>query len=187
MTPQRILLIGCGGAGKSTLAREMGRRTNLPVVHLDRLYWRPGWVKTEATEWNRVLEEALSADQWIMDGNYGGTLPLRFQACDAVVFLDLPRWLCFGRVLKRRVAAFWRTRQDAAVGCPDRLTWQFLVWDLGLPSSAPARDSGKTFTAQVVQADIYFAINCRGAAVSEYAAASAFQRCCLISNFEVQH
>ncbi len=128
MTPHRILVIGCGGAGKSTLAREMGRRTNLPVVDLDQLYWRPGWVKTEATEWNRVLEEALSADQWIMDGNYGGTLSLRFQACDAVVFLDLPRWLCFGRVLKRRVAAFWRTRQDAAVGCPDRLTWQFLMW-----------------------------------------------------------
>ena len=128
MTPQRILVIGCGGAGKSTLAREMERRTYLPVVHLDRLYWRPGWVKAQATEWNRVLEEALSADQWIMDGNYGGTLRLRFQACDAVVFLDLPRWWCFVRVLKRRVAAFWRTRQDAAVGCPDRLTWQFLVW-----------------------------------------------------------
>ena len=128
MTPQRVLVIGCGGAGKSMFARAMGRRTSLPVVHLDQLYWQPGWVKTESTEWNRVVEEALSADCWIMDGNYGGTLARRFQACDAVVFLDLPRWRCIARVLKRRVAALWRAREDAAPGCPDRLTWQFVVW-----------------------------------------------------------
>ena len=128
MKPQRVLVIGCGGAGKSTFSREMGRRTSLPVVHLDQLYWHPGWVKTEPAEWNQVVEEALSADRWIMDGNYGGTLALRFQVCDTVVFLDFPRWSCFARVLKRRVVAFWRAREDAAVGCPDRLTWQFLVW-----------------------------------------------------------
>ena len=43
---RRALVIGSGGAGKSTLARELGARAGLPVVHLDRLYWRPGWTKT---------------------------------------------------------------------------------------------------------------------------------------------
>ena len=54
---RRVLVIGCGGAGKSTFARELGARTGLPVVHLDRLYWKPGWVPTPPGEWELVVRE----------------------------------------------------------------------------------------------------------------------------------
>ncbi len=147
MTPQRILVIGCGGAGKSAFAREMGRRTNLPVVHLDRLYWRPGWVKTEATEWNRVVKEALSADQWIMDGNYGGTLSLRFQACDAVVFLDLPPLVVFRSGAQTAGCGVLANTAGCRGWVPGPFDVAVSGVDLELPSSAPARDSGKTYTA----------------------------------------
>ena len=54
---KRILILGCGGAGKSTLARRLGAATGLPVVHLDGLYWQPGWLKTELPDkWEYYLD-----------------------------------------------------------------------------------------------------------------------------------
>jgi adenylate kinase family enzyme len=70
--------VGSGGAGKTTFARELARRTGLPVVHLDHLYWKPGWVETPRDEWRMVQDERLTATEWIADGNYSGTFNVRF-------------------------------------------------------------------------------------------------------------
>jgi adenylate kinase family enzyme len=125
---RRVLVIGSGGAGKSTLAAQLGARLGLPVVHLDALYWRPGWVPTPEAEWRGVVAGLAAGESWIMDGNYGGTLDLRLAACDAVVFLDLPRWLCVARVLRRWARYAGRPRPDMAPGCPERLRVEFLRW-----------------------------------------------------------
>ena len=71
---RRIAIIGTGGAGKTTLALELGRRLGIPVVHLDRVFWRPGWVGPAADEWRETHRAALAADAWIADGNYGSTM-----------------------------------------------------------------------------------------------------------------
>ncbi|MDQ3948863.1 MAG: AAA family ATPase, partial [Gemmatimonadota bacterium] len=113
---------------KSTLAREIAARLGLPVVHLDALYWHPGWRPTEASDWNRVVAQLVAAPQWVIDGNYGGTLDLRLERCDTVVFLDLPRVVCMWRLLKRQLAFRGRSRPDVAPGCPERLGWEFLRW-----------------------------------------------------------
>ena len=125
---RRILVIGSGGAGKSTLATELGARLGLPVVHLDALYWHAGWVETPAAEWRAVVTELVTRDAWVMDGNYGGTLDLRLPACDTVVLLDLPRVVCLWRVLRRWLRYAGRTRPDMAPGCPEQLTWEFVRW-----------------------------------------------------------
>lgn len=124
----KVLVIGSGGAGKSTLAAHLGERTGLPVVHLDALYWRAGWVETSKHEWTRTVEALVERDAWIMDGNYEGTLDLRLAACDTVVFLDTPRLVCLWRVIKRRVRFHRRTRPDMTEGCGERLTWEFVRW-----------------------------------------------------------
>ena len=74
---KRILILGCGGAGKSTLARRLGAATGLPVVHLDGLYWQPGWVAMERAAWRRTVENEIAKDAWIIDGNFGSSLELR--------------------------------------------------------------------------------------------------------------
>jgi len=125
---QRILVIGSGGAGKSTVAREIASRLRLPLIHLDSLYWQPGWRATEKTAWEGVVRELIAGPSWVMDGNYGGTLDIRIERCDTVVFLDAPRVVCLWRVLKRRLYFHSRRRPDIAPGCPEQLTWEFLRW-----------------------------------------------------------
>jgi adenylate kinase family enzyme len=130
---RRVLIIGSGGAGKSTFASQLGERTGLPVVHLDALFWRAGWRETPREEWAARVEELIAADAWIMDGNYGGTMERRLAACDTVVFLDFPRALCLWRVIKRRAKFRGRSRPDVAEGCEERLTLEFVRWVWGYP------------------------------------------------------
>jgi adenylate kinase family enzyme len=125
---KRILVIGCGGAGKSTFARELGALLELPVIHLDRYYWKPAWQATPTDEWNVLVAELADQDEWIMDGNYGGSLSTRLKRCDAVVFFDFPRLNCLWGVVKRRLATGRRTKSDMAEGCPERITMAFVRW-----------------------------------------------------------
>ena len=67
--------------------------TGLPLIHLDNEFWNPNWEKTPRDEWIKKQETAVVNDQWIMDGNYNGTLGLRF-AADSVIFLDISRIRC---------------------------------------------------------------------------------------------
>jgi adenylate kinase family enzyme len=125
---ERIMVIGSGGSGKSTLARKIGAALGIEVIHLDALYWRPGWVETPREQWEAIQRVLVSRDRWVMDGNYGGTLEIRLNAADTVVFLDLPRELCLWRIVSRRLRYAGRSRPDMAPGCEERLTWEFIRW-----------------------------------------------------------
>jgi adenylate kinase family enzyme len=130
---RKVLVIGSGGAGKSTFARRLGELLELEVIHLDSIYWSPGWVEMEKPEWQSKVEELLSRSAWIMDGNYSGTLAIRLEACDTVIFLDISRLVCLWRLLKRAALYRDRRRPDMAEGCPEKLDWKFLRWVWGYP------------------------------------------------------
>jgi adenylate kinase family enzyme len=125
---KRVLIIGSGGAGKSTLARRLGEATGIEVVHLDVLHWRPGWTEAPKAEFLQAVEEALKKDAWIMDGNFGGTMEMRLKACDTVIFLDFPRAVCLYRVIKRRLTYRKRHRPDMSEGCNEKIDYEFLHW-----------------------------------------------------------
>lgn len=127
---RKLLLIGPGGAGKSTLATQLGERLGLPVIHLDALYWRPGWTEPSRDEWRATLATLLAQDAWVMDGNFGGTLDQRLAAADTAILLDLPPLLCAWRVLRRRWRYRGRHRPDMTPGCPEKLDLGFLAWIL---------------------------------------------------------
>ena len=74
---ERIVIIGCGGAGKSTLARQLGEKLNIPVVHLDKLWWKPNWVESSREEFDAKLARELAKPRWIMDGNFNRPKPER--------------------------------------------------------------------------------------------------------------
>ncbi|MGH7177705.1 MAG: AAA family ATPase [Tepidisphaeraceae bacterium] len=127
----RVLVLGPCGAGKSMFAARLGAITRLPVIHLDAEYFRPGWIEPTRDQFARKTLSLIAPDRWIIDGNYGATLELRLEAADTIIYLDLPRWLCIARVVKRVFANAGRVRVDMAQGCPERWDWEFMeyVWN----------------------------------------------------------
>lgn len=129
----KIAIIGSGGSGKTTLALRLGRVLQLPVYHLDALYWQPDWVRTEKKQWVEIQQSLVSGKQWIVDGNYGGTLDIRFSACDTIIFLDINRFTCLFRALKRTLLHLGRSRSDVGRGCHDRFDLHFIQWIFTYP------------------------------------------------------
>ena len=125
---ERILIIGCGGSGKSTLARALGEKTGLPVVHLDKLFWKPGWNESTREEIDQKIQAEMAKPRWIMDGNYNRTMSERLRHCDTVIYLDFSRMACILGVIKRVLTTYGRVRPDMGDGCPERFDWEFLKW-----------------------------------------------------------
>ena len=134
---KRVAIIGPGGSGKSVLARRLGDMLGVEVIHLDALFWKPGWVETDFDEWQRTVEELAGRRSWIIDGNYGRTMEVRLAAADTVIFLDFPRLTCLWRVIKRLLQYWDGSRPDIAPGCDERFDREylrFLKWIWGYPT-----------------------------------------------------
>lgn len=140
---KRVAVIGCIGAGKSTLARALGEALELPVVHLDRLWWQGGNYRITGAEtvasrtmeddaFRRRQQELADEDAWIIDGGHIADLDTRLSRADTVVFLDLPRRVCLWRLLKRHN----QPRADYPEGVREGLGWGKLLatWIWAYPS-----------------------------------------------------
>ena len=88
---KKIIIPGCPGGGKSTFARALQKQTGLPLFYLDRMNWNPDRTTVEKDVFLERLQEVLSREEWILDGNYGSTIELRLQACDTAFFLKFIR------------------------------------------------------------------------------------------------
>ena len=126
---ERIMIIGCGGSGKTTLARILSEKTGLPLVHLDQIYWSPGdWQHLEREEFDRRLQIELEKNQWIMDGNFNRTLEMRLERADTVIYLDYNRIVCLLHWVKRVITNYGKAREDMAPGCGERFDPEFMGW-----------------------------------------------------------
>lgn len=130
---KRVLVIGSGGSGKSTFAIRLAAITGLPLIHLDAHFWQPGWVEMPRDEWAVKVEQLITQERWLMDGNFGGTMERRIAACDTVIFLDISRWVCLWRVILRRMRHHGHARPDMTPGCNEKLDWSFLWWIFRYP------------------------------------------------------
>lgn len=115
----RINVTGNAGAGKSTLAQQLGEVLDLPAFSLDIVVWMPGWQKRPAQERQVLEQQLIEQPSWIIDGVSGRVR----QAADLVVFLDVPRRVCAWRALKRSVRYFNQTRPGLPANCPE---WRIL-------------------------------------------------------------
>ncbi|WP_326567260.1 DNA topology modulation protein FlaR [Amycolatopsis rhabdoformis] len=123
---RRVLVLGPSGSGKSTLARRLGAALDVPVTHLDHLYWRPGWVPAPPDEFRAAVATAAATEGWVIEGNYSSTFDLRLPLADTVVFLDVSRTTSLRRVLARHLRE--RGRDTQAPGCVSKVDRGFVTW-----------------------------------------------------------
>ncbi|GIG68725.1 hypothetical protein Pen01_50200 [Phytomonospora endophytica] len=106
-----MIILGRGGAGKSTLATALGAASGLPAVELDEHFWGPGLEATPRERWAEVQAELAAAERWIMDGDLGpyDVLEVRLRRADTVLVLDYSFPRCAWRALRRswERADFW--------------------------------------------------------------------------------
>jgi len=96
---RRIVVVGCAGSGKTSLALNLGRKLALPVVHLDVLYWLPGWKESDKASFRIRVADAIAGDDWVADGSFSElALDLTLSRADTMVIIERPRWLCQWRI-----------------------------------------------------------------------------------------
>ncbi len=133
---KKIMVIGSPGSGKSTFSRRLAEKTGLPLIHLDREYWNAGWIETPREEWIRKQELLVAQDEWIMDGNYGGTMEIRLEKADTVILFDLNRWVCLTGCFRRVMTNIGRVRPDMPEGCPEKFDVEFMKYIWNFPKAS---------------------------------------------------
>ena len=125
---KKVIVIGCPGAGKSTFARKLAAKTGLPLYYLDMIWHRADRTIIGRVEFDRQLDKLVNEDEWIIDGNYARTLPIRLTHCDMVFFFNLPLEICIegvkSRLGKERIDMPWTD---------DELDPEFLQWIIDFP------------------------------------------------------
>ena len=122
----RIMIIGCCGSGKSTIARELHKITGIPLYHLDQYYWKPNWTETPNEQWEEIVTDLSNKENWIIDGNYGGTWDIRFARANTIIYMDIPTGKCLKRVIGRIWKYHGKVRPDMPPGCKERFDFDFL-------------------------------------------------------------
>lgn len=126
------MIIGCAGSGKTTLAFKLQEKLNLPLIHLDQHYWKPNWQRSNLDDFSQVHDKLCWQDAWIMEGSYMKLVGRRAAHADVIIFLDMPRYLCLWRVIKRSVCNFGKVIPGNPQDCPQQLLSleyvKFLKW-----------------------------------------------------------
>jgi adenylate kinase family enzyme len=127
---KKIVVVGVSASGKSTFARKLSHTTGLPLVHMDTIWWNPGWVEVGEEEAAKQLGEITTQDSWIVEG-YVPKLAraLVFERADLIIYLDYPRWVAACRYLQR----WWRHKNNPRPelpGSPETFSFLFLkrIW-----------------------------------------------------------
>lgn len=129
--PKRIMIIGQPGSGKSTLAAKLGTVTGLPVYHIDKeVHWLPNWVERDRAGKSKACAEIHARDEWIFEGGHSTTWEERLARADVLIWLDIPLWLRYWRVIKRTIKYRGQSRPDLPENCPERFNWEFtyFIW-----------------------------------------------------------
>ncbi len=130
---EKIVIIGPGGAGKTTLAQKLGSILNINVVHLDRILWQRDWKEIPRDTRIDIIQILVQEKQWIIDGTYLSTSELHLEAADTIILMDISPLVCLLRIIKRHKKFEGRSRRDIPMGSTDKLTLFLILKVLSFP------------------------------------------------------
>lgn len=97
----KAIILGPSGSGKSTFSVMLHNATGLPLYHLDNIWWNADKTHISRPEYDLKLNDLLSRDSWIIDGDYSRTYEPRIAACDTVFFFDFDINICMEGLIRR--------------------------------------------------------------------------------------
>jgi len=123
----RIVVVGTSGAGKTTLARRIASHLGLPHIELDAINWQSGWydlTRHDPQEFVRRVTEAIRAEAWVVDGNYGLVRDSVWRRATHLVWLDYEPWVIMARVISR---TFMRVLLRTELWAGNRERWRHML------------------------------------------------------------
>lgn len=128
----KTAIIGYSGSGKSTLAKYFGEKYQIPVLHLDKVHWLPGWQERKSSQSAEIVSKFLDENEsWVIDGNYSGMeYERRMEEADQIFFLKFNRFACLRRALRRYFCNKGQVRDSMAEGCAEKMDLEFIWWIL---------------------------------------------------------
>ena len=118
---KKVLVIGCSGVGKTTLAARVSQKTGLPFTATDPFYWRAHWQLASTESVVHSVDEATRRPAWVLDGNFDGQRELVWRRADTIVWLDYPLWRVLPQVVTRNLG-LWLSQKPTWSG--NRMTWK---------------------------------------------------------------
>lgn len=129
---QRIWVTGSPGSGKTTLANMIGGKLNIPVYYNDRIFWKENWQERPVNEQIEIAEKISEKDKWIYEGNRFGDCKKdgRYNRCDTIIFLNINRFICLYRFIRRFVKHRGTVRPDISDGCIENIDMNIVKYIL---------------------------------------------------------
>ncbi len=139
---KKIAIIGNSGSGKSTLAKKLHNILDLPIYHLDQYFWKPNWTRPDLTEYKIIHDNLCDKNKWIIDGMNLNFLEYRIQKTEVVIFLDIPRYVCFINIFKRIIKYYGKRAPSSAKECKEGKNpefMKFLKWVWNFKTTYPPK------------------------------------------------
>lgn len=115
------------------MPRSYQKKLNLRLIHLDKYYWQPNWIRPELLKWREIVSTLVEEDKWIIEGNYGSTFDIRFQRATMIIHFEIHPFICLYRAIKRTISTRDLVREDMAKGCSERLNLETYKYILSYP------------------------------------------------------
>lgn len=126
----KIAVIGHSSSGKSTFSKRLAQVYQIPVLHIDKIFFEPNWVERDKKIVETEIREFMRSQKWIIDGFYRKLATERFDEADQIFIFNFNRFKCLYGAIVRRFKYHNQNRDSVCIGCKERLNFSFVLWIL---------------------------------------------------------